>query len=262
MDCIYDQRCMDCGMKGLFVNPKEKIKYMLQLLRNYINKKRRNKKCALLQKEGINSLNAYYRVGQILNVHFDVMFGTLLGVYRNHSFIPHDDDIDMVCDIEHLNKQFLDTLRNEGFEFDRIYVASDRKGVQLPMKYNGLTSDIYFMYNDSKDKIKHIFIPMAFEGKDWGYSNNLNIYSVKDIIIPYVDERCKLPFCKMEIEVFSNAKEVLETIYGKDFMVPKENAHANPPVRYFDLGEKYYTCYPIDLFEESGLLNYIIKTPI
>ena len=215
-----------------------------------------------MQNEGLNSLKAYFRVGEKLNVHFDVMFGTLLGVYRNHSFIPHDDDIDMVCNIEHLNQQLLDALRLEGFVLDRIYVASDRKGVQLPMKYNGLTSDIYFMYDDHKDKIKHIYIPMAFEDKDWGYSKNLNIFSVKDMMIPYVDERVRVPFCNTEIDIFSNTNEVLKSLYGKDFMTPKANAHANPPVRYFDLGEKYYSCYPIDLFEKKGMFDYIEKTPI
>ncbi len=221
------------------------------------NQARINKACRLLIQEGNNSLAAYNRVAEKLGIKFDVMFGTLLGVYRDHSFIPHDDDIDMVCDIKHLNQKLLDTLREEGFKIERIYVASDKTGVQLPMKYNGLTSDIYFMYDDSVSSIKHIYIPMALEGNDWCYSKEKNIFSVKDMFIPYTHERMVVPFNNSMIEIVANADEVLKALYGETYMIPKANAHANPPVRYFDLGEKYYTCYPIDLFERSNLISYI-----
>lgn len=221
-----------------------------------------HKACKLLQQEGNNSLAAYKRVAERLGIKFDVMFGTLLGVYRDHSFIPHDDDIDMVCDIKCLNEKLLDALREEGFKIERIYVASDKTGVQLPMKYNGLTSDIYFMYDDIASNIKHIYIPMAYEGKDWCYSKNINIFSVKDMYIPYTDKRRFVPFYDSEIEIVANADEVLKALYGESYMVPKPNAHANPPVKYFDLGEKYYTCYPIELFEKSNLIDYINTEPI
>lgn len=229
----------------------------------YKHFKQNEKKCQLLQKEGVNSIKAYYRVGERLGIHFDVMFGTLLGVYRDHSFIPHDDDIDMVCDIDFLSQQLLDVLRQEGFIIERIFVTSDKKGVQLPMKYNGLTSDIYFMYKDKTDPyIRHIFIPMAIEGKDWVYSRMLNVYSVKDMYIPYTVDRVNVPFQNDTIDIVTNADNVLKALYGSDYMTPKANAHANPPVRFFSLGEKYYSCYPIDLFESSGILDSIKRDPI
>lgn len=235
----------------------------VQSIIEYRNAKYNEKMCQLLQKEGQHSLEAYYRVGERLGIHFDVMFGTLLGVYRDHSFIPHDDDIDMVCNIKHLNQQLIDTLRAEGFVIERIYVASDRKGVQLPMKYNGLTSDIYFMYDDKADQEKkHIFIPLAIEGHEWGYSSKLNIFSVKDMNIPYTENRIKVPFLDKEIEIVANADNVLKTLYGNDYMTPKANAHANPPVSYYSLGEKYYTCYPIILFEENNIIKCINMEPI
>jgi len=235
---------------------------LFSLVRNWRNDRNTKKKCELLQKEGSNTLNAFQRVGKRLNIRFDVMFGTLLGAYREHSFIPHDDDIDMVCSIKDLNQQLFSTLREEGFELDRIYVSSDRVGVQLPMKYNGLTSDIYFMYDDVQSKKRHIILPYAIVGKTWGYSVSHNIFSAKDIIIPYNHKRMIIPFKDTELDVVANIDEILKCLYGDDYLSPKRNAHANPPVRYFDIGEKYYTCYPIDLFEESGLIKYIKKDAI
>ena len=230
-------------------------KILPQRVRRLINKKRKDNERKLLQQNGKAALEAYYRVGKKTGSHFDAMFGTLLGIYRNHSFIPFDDDIDMVCDIKCLNRGLLDALKNEGFSIDRIYVASDRTGVQLPMKYMGVTCDIYFMYDDSKGATRHIFLPMAIEGKDWLYSKRLNIFSIKDIVIPYTDERIKVPFQDDSIEIVADADSILRSLYGDDYMTPKKNAHANPPVRYFNLGEKYYTCYPLDLFDNCGILD-------
>ena len=162
----------------------------------------------------------------------------------------------MTCDIKCLSAELLSKLREHGFVIDEIYVASDGVGVQLPMKFNGLTSDIYFLY-DSSDGNKHIILPLALEGKDWSYSAGLNIFSAKDISLPISDERTQCIIRDFEINIPSNTNDILKALYGENYMTPIEGAHANPPVRYYGLGEKYYTCFPIVLFEESGMISKI-----
>lgn len=73
-----------------------------------IRKERKIKKaCALLQDVGGEALQAYYDVASELSIIFVPIFGTLLGIYRNHDFIPHDDDIDMALDIRSLSDNLL-----------------------------------------------------------------------------------------------------------------------------------------------------------
>ena len=98
-------------------------------VRKILNEKRKDNERKLLRQNGKAALDAYFRVGEKTGSHFDAMFGTLLGIYRDHSFIPYDDDIDMVCNIKCLNRQLIDALVNEGFLINRIYVSSDRIGV-------------------------------------------------------------------------------------------------------------------------------------
>ena len=69
-----------------------------------------------LQTVGEEALSAYYDVAKNLSINFSPMFGTLLGIYRDHNFISYDDDIDMILDIKSLSIDLLNELKNKGFE--------------------------------------------------------------------------------------------------------------------------------------------------
>lgn len=75
------------------------------------------------------------------NLQFILFYGTLLGAVREHDFIAHDEDIDIVMYKKDMQK-FLDTLftlREHGFELARY----ERRGF-LSIIRNGEYIDIYF----------------------------------------------------------------------------------------------------------------------
>ena len=224
-----------------------------------IKKERKIKKaCALLQDVGGEALQAYYNVASELSITFVPMFGTLLGIYRNNDFIPHDDDIDMTLNIRSLSDDLLISLKKHGFEFSNIFVASDFKGCQLPMKFKGLTCDIYFSYIDVKSQ-SHIFLPLAITGYDWLFSSNMNLFRAKDVGVPYETSTMTWKFRNKEIEIPCNSVEILKALYGEDFMTPKKNAHADPNVYQTPLYERNFRSIPIEFCKESNFWEQIIK---
>ncbi len=75
------------------------------------------------------------------NLKFILFYGTLLGAIREHDFITHDEDIDLVMYKEDMQR-FLDTLftlREYGFELARY----ERRGF-LSIIRKGEYIDIYF----------------------------------------------------------------------------------------------------------------------
>ena len=212
-----------------------------------------------LAKYGDEALSAFNAVGDKLGIFFMPMLGTLLGAYREHGFIKFDTDVDVICNIKHLTPELLDELRNQGFEIQHLFVSSDFKGVQMPMKYKGLVSDIYFTYENKKEGNFYFYLPLPIKGYDWSYSHKWNLFSVKRIILPIFYDYCDCKMNNNTVKIPINSDEILKSIYGETFMTPIKNSHANPPIEYYGFNEKKYTLIPIEIFEEYKIIDRIIK---
>lgn len=227
-------------------------------LSKYRENIRKKRACSLLRNIGEEALQAYFDVGIDLGATFVPMFGTLLGIYRNHDFIAHDDDIDMVLDIRYLSEELLQSLQKHGFVFDSIYVGSDFKGCQLPMKYKGLTCDIYFSYFEGTNKM-HIFLPLAIIGHDWEFSRKLNLFRSKDVTIPFESSVKSCKFRNKSIGIPQNTEKILISLYGDDFMIPKKNSHADPNVYQTPLYVRNFKKIPIDFFKEEHFVEQLLQ---
>ena len=89
------------------------------------------------------------RICNKYNLDFILFFGTLLGAVREHDFISHDEDIDIVMPISDLErfKDILFILRENGFEVARF----ERRGFMSIIR-NGEYIDIYFFTPYAEDR--------------------------------------------------------------------------------------------------------------
>lgn len=156
------------------------------------------------------------------NIVFWPEFGTLLGMYREGDFIPHDIDIDMAVflrDIEKVHK----ALNNAGFEMIRHYVVpseGSREECYLHKKYK-TTIDVFFFSEEEEYLFCDCFNQMVNVEK----KNNLNRYvpfSVRRIMFP-IDTFKRFRFKEVDIYVPNNIETHLKASYGDSFMIPDPN---------------------------------------
>lgn len=127
-----------------------------------------------------------------------LLFGTLLGAVREHDFIDHDEDIDLVMKKEDM-PAFLSTLfelREHGFELARY----ERRGF-LSIIRKGEYIDFYF------------FQP---------YSEDSNLYYCCRDICKYetLNDTILYPFQGSEFLIPRNYIEYLEFYFGKNWQTP------------------------------------------
>lgn len=132
------------------------------------------------------------------NLRFILLFGTLLGAVREHDFIAHDEDIDLVMKKEDM-PAFLSTLfelREQGFELARY----ERRGF-LSIIRKGEYIDFYF------------FQP---------YPNDSNLcYCCRDICKnETLDDTILYPFQGSEFLIPRNYTEYLEYYFGSNWQTP------------------------------------------
>lgn len=142
-------------------------------------------------------------IKQLEQFHWVVNAGTALGLHRDGDLIPNDTDIDVVILTD--KNAGLDIRELEGF---KTYVFHDNKG--LPMqrcfedRENGVIFDIYFYYREGDIAVSPYW---------------------HDLVIPrHLYENRKLMDTKYgKIYFPSPIEEYLETNYGKDWKIPKED---------------------------------------
>jgi len=142
------------------------------------------------------------------NIRYCLLFGTLLGQYRENDFIKGDGDDDLYIYQKHINDfndNMLKDLENEGFYWIRSW--SNRL---ISIGRDGCYIDLCFLGNHSNNKYKDYY---DYNGSCFYYKK-------------YFDDEFKMGKLNGEIyPVINNSKKFLEACYGPDFMIPNNNGY-------------------------------------
>lgn len=161
----------------------------------------------VLSNDAVRDLAKCCEVVENLKMKYRLSDGTILGIYRDGSLIPHDNDIDIdVLVSNDLNEKLIhDTFTSLGFRLGRKVYYQGR--IQQLAYFNGKTHDIFdmiFWYPD-RDQVVN-------------YSER-NFERTQDL--KYFQESSEIVFQGRSYPVPAPLEEWLEMRYGKDWKTPK-----------------------------------------
>ena len=134
------------------------------------------------------------------NISFGLMFGTLLGAVREKNFIKYDEDVDVFL-FDELKENILETL----FEFMKYgFQVARYSDSLLSLIRNNDYIDVYFFKETSSNRRCMNYIYPSY----------------------YFNELIEYDFLDTKFNISKNYSKLLEEIYGKDWNIPKQNAHA------------------------------------
>lgn len=161
-----------------------------------------------------DNLQDLYDVLREYQVRPFLLFGTLLGAYRENNFIEHDKDIDLGITEDLLPniKKIIHEKRMEQLGFS---VMRNWDGIVSFIR-NNIYIDIYIFKRE-----KECFCCRITDGNT---GRNTGVFKIQSYdmenprLMKFVDRLFFTP---------RRVKDYLVHVYGLDFMIPKKNSHAN-----------------------------------
>tara|TARA_B100000902_G_scaffold393945_1_gene449253 strand:- start:18723 stop:19319 length:597 start_codon:yes stop_codon:yes gene_type:complete len=152
------------------------------------------------------NLNLFLEISKEKKINCFLLFGTLLGFYRDKKFINEDNDTDIGCTWEEfkiVERDFFSKLTSSGF---KIYRESNSL-IQIVKNNNHI--DLYIFR-------KLPFFNGRFSGKF--FISNLHFKTISSI---------KLVFNGYDYPILSEVEKLLTKFYGKNWKTPLKGKTAN-----------------------------------
>lgn len=187
---------------------------------SYKEQKLCKEKGTALRKVGIELLNQLFDAAKKSDIGLWLEFGTLLGAFREHSFIAHDYDIDTGMWASDYTLDFENTLLAKGFNKKRVFyqidVATQKKTMtEVTLSYKGFDVDIFLSF-PTQDKKRLVYV----YGMESDEMAKCGFYNVREYNLPYIEELQELSINGYVFHGPKNSETTLKCIYGSTFMVP------------------------------------------
>jgi len=149
--------------------------------------------------EAKKNLLDFKKIADDNNLVFILAYGTLLGAIREHNFIKHDIDIDLIIHDEEKLIDIIPMLQNIGFNFIRY---EEIKGI-YSFKRESVYIDAY----------------VARLVKKYYYIENKKIKS------SYITKTQFYSFLDASFLIPKEYKKIFVELYGKDWLIPKKDKY-------------------------------------
>lgn len=152
-----------------------------------------------------------------IEVPFHLHSGTALGSQREHTFIPHDTDIDIAVFYSDVNTrakyvQLIKAMEKVGFKVLRTFGSIER-GKEVQLIKNNVPFDIFWVYNAVYKRKPH-FVLASYLGECNKYPQKRCAFAYR----PYVPEEIEF----MGQTYLTLPTATLEDVYGKSWRTPRE----------------------------------------
>lgn len=218
-----------------------KVSFIKKLLRPVYNKYtsslEKNRR-DLFIKNGVYVLSLFDDCLTKLDIPYCLAFGSMLGAVREHGYIKHDLDLDVVIWSEDYSERMRTLLFKKGFKLYRdMVVENGDLGREETYELKGVTIDVFYIY-PAIDQYPYCcdFVP---EKDSISLEDSMDKYGhiiSRRIQLPWKKEFERVPFESLQLPIPVNAHEILSFRYGDDYMKP------NPQWHYTD-ANKYITTW-------------------
>lgn len=150
------------------------------------------------------------------------IFGSLLGAYREHGFIPFDNDLDVAILAKERKDNIADEMKSFGFERSRqFYIKETGEILEEQFMYKGVQMDVFYIFEEDELNYK-TYCTRKHEYKEWREANKTDGFPC----VTWVTPKCKFienDFLGHKLYMPEKTKEWLELVYGASFMTPIKN---------------------------------------
>lgn len=185
--------------------------------RKVIRAKKKEQDILLIHKEGASVIQKISETLLSRNIVFWLQYGTLLGYYREHDFIPHDDDMDMGAYIKDAPAIY-EALTKAGFERVRHYHVKNDWGLEECYRYKGILIDFFYFKEEGDIIYCYGFTPKSFLSYLFHIGNKIPFKVIRTDSPNYGFQ--KVEFKGAQVYVPNRTGEYLEAHYGPGFMTP------------------------------------------
>lgn len=174
-----------------------------------------------MRKNGLEMLSMADKAFNSMGVKAFLSFGTLLGAYRDKSFIAYDPDVDLGVLDANLPENMIEVMAKYGFHLHKQnFIQTTGKVIEDTYIYKGIHLDVFHYFEENNDF--YTLVAQLHETKDWKEANASDGFPCEKVSVVKTDFH-RQPFMGIEVYMPIKTHEWLVDMYSETYMTPIKN---------------------------------------